>query len=342
MHRGRRRGRADELGADAQGPAAAGCLDGARAPLAARDMRGAKHHLFDSAVEFLSAGGGHVGFRGLGREHDLLGAAHALEYRGVAAQVAIHTDAEIDFLRECIGAKFRHQSEDGVGVQAVDMLKQVFMPPVFADHIIGHAVATSAAIGPYLALGPGRNELDRAGQSVESDPAVCRRGARHGARGRGRRACASRGSGAADGGLRAGSIRPPRRSFRCRRSTTIRTAVSTLGLIPTWLVTDDKQQITRSSPRRALQPVFRLRHPRPHLCVSRRMTRNGPPWSERRSAWRVNSTPNIKPGDRATPPCRSIPVWCTTAAAPRDSTASATARRRAIRPTTRCSRCSRR
>src|SRR5271169_747610 len=102
MYRRRRRGRADEFGAHAQGPAPAGRLNGARAPPATRAMRGTENHLFDGAVEFLSAGGGHVGFCGLGREDDLLGAAHALEYGGVAAEVAIDPDTEIDFLRECI------------------------------------------------------------------------------------------------------------------------------------------------------------------------------------------------------------------------------------------------
>src|SRR5271169_3828583 len=115
MYRRRWRGRADELGTDAQGPAPAGCLDGARAPPATRGMRGTEHHLFDGAVEFLSAGGCHVGFRGLGREDDLLRAAHALEYGGVAAEVAIVPDPEIDFLRECISPKFCHQAEDGIG-----------------------------------------------------------------------------------------------------------------------------------------------------------------------------------------------------------------------------------
>jgi hypothetical protein len=122
-------------------------------------MRGTENHLFDGAVEFLSAGGGHVGFRGLGHEDDLLGAAHAFEYGGVAAEVAIDPDTEIDFLRECIGPKFCHQAEDGIGVQAVEMLKQVFMSQFFADLIIGHAIADIGRDG----IVPSR--LDPAGTS---------------------------------------------------------------------------------------------------------------------------------------------------------------------------------
>ena len=138
MHRRRRRGRAYELGADAQGPASTGCLDGACAPPAAHGMRCAENHLFDGVVEFLPAGGGHVGFRRLGRQDDLLRAAHTLQYGGVAAEVAIDPDTEVHFLRECVGPKLGHQAEDGIGVQAVEMLKQMFMPHIFTDLIIGH------------------------------------------------------------------------------------------------------------------------------------------------------------------------------------------------------------
>jgi hypothetical protein len=60
-------------------------------------MRRSKHHFFHGAVEFLAARSGHIGFRGLRRQDRLLGAAHAVEHRRVAAQVAVHADAEVDF-----------------------------------------------------------------------------------------------------------------------------------------------------------------------------------------------------------------------------------------------------
>ena len=220
------RGRADEFGADAQGAASAGRLDGARAPFAARGMRGAENHRLDGAVEFLTAGGGHVGFRGLGCEHDLFGAAHALEYRRVAAQVAIDPDTEIDFLqRMCrreISPSIRGWRR-GSGGRYVET--SVYAPYFSAGHIIGHGIADIRRDWAWpLRACCGGTELDRAGQGVEQDPAGCRRGARRGARGRGRRVRARRGTRHRRQGSRAGSIRPPHRSYRCPRSTTIRTA----------------------------------------------------------------------------------------------------------------------
>ena len=64
-------------------------------------MRAAEHQLFRSAVEFLAAGGGYVGFRRLRGEHDPLRTANTLEHRGVAARVAVDSDPEIDFVGKC-------------------------------------------------------------------------------------------------------------------------------------------------------------------------------------------------------------------------------------------------
>jgi hypothetical protein len=73
-------------------------------------------------------GGGHVGFRGLRRQDLLFGSAHAGEHRRIAGEIAIHADAEIDLRSRAVGAKLGHHSEDGIGAQLLELLKQELIP----------------------------------------------------------------------------------------------------------------------------------------------------------------------------------------------------------------------
>ena len=117
--------RPDKFGADAQRTASARSLGGAHAPRTAHAVGGSEHQLLHGLVEFRAAGGRHVGFGRLRLEHDLLRAADGLEDRRVAAQIAKDADAEVDFLGRRISAKLSHQAENGVRVQAVELLEQV-------------------------------------------------------------------------------------------------------------------------------------------------------------------------------------------------------------------------
>ena len=117
--------RPNELRADAQRPASARCLRRAHAPRAARAVGGAEHQLFHGLVELRATGGRHVGLGRLGLEYGLLRPTHTLENRCVAVQISKHADAQVDFLRRRIGAELGHQAQNGIRVQAVEMLEQV-------------------------------------------------------------------------------------------------------------------------------------------------------------------------------------------------------------------------
>ncbi len=122
-HRGGRDG-ADEFGADAQRTASPGSLRGPCAAHRTRRVARPEYEGLDGGVVFLAARSRHIGLGRLRRKHQLLGAAHALEHRRVAARIPVDADAEVDLLREGIGAKLRHEPQDLIWLQPVDGLKQ--------------------------------------------------------------------------------------------------------------------------------------------------------------------------------------------------------------------------
>ncbi len=120
-----------------------------RGPCAARRMRrmrGAQHQGLDGGVVFLAPRSRHVGFGRLPCKHQLLGAAHAVEHRRVAAGIPVDADAQVDFLWEGIGAKLRHEPQDLIWLQPVDGLKQR-RPLFLAAHYSPGAAPPPAALG---------------------------------------------------------------------------------------------------------------------------------------------------------------------------------------------------
>ena len=83
---------------------------------------------FDGAIELLAPRRADVCLRGLRLEHLPLGAPHSVEDRCVAAEIAKNAHSQVDFLREGVGAKLGHQSEDGVGRQTAQLLEQALSP----------------------------------------------------------------------------------------------------------------------------------------------------------------------------------------------------------------------
>src|ERR1700676_990000 len=128
--------RANQLRSHPEGATAAGSLHGSRTPVSASGMRRTQNHFFDGAIEFLAPRSGHVGFRGLRRQHRLLGAAHAGQHRCIAGQVAVHAHTEVDLQWRGIGSKFRHHPENRIRVQALELLEQELTPHFLCGHII--------------------------------------------------------------------------------------------------------------------------------------------------------------------------------------------------------------
>jgi hypothetical protein len=93
-------------------------LHGAGATLAPRGMRRAEHEFLDGAVELLAAGGTDVGLRGLGCQHRLLGTANTVENGRIAAEIAKYADAQIDLVGRGIRAKFCHETQYRVRLEA--------------------------------------------------------------------------------------------------------------------------------------------------------------------------------------------------------------------------------
>jgi len=127
VHHGVRVGRADELRAEPQCSAAAGCLYAAHPAGRERRMCRPEHQLLHGLVEARIAGRPHVRLGRLACDQGALGAAHHLEHRRVALSIAIHADSQVDLVRVRIGAKRRHQAEYRVGNDRGKMLEHVLL-----------------------------------------------------------------------------------------------------------------------------------------------------------------------------------------------------------------------
>jgi len=125
VHHGVRGGRADQLRAEAQRSTAARRLYAADPARGERRMRGPEHQLLHGLVESGIARRADVRLGRLAREHRGLGTAHRIGHRGVAVRVTIDTDAEVDLVRIRVGAKRRHEPENGVGNNRGKMLEHV-------------------------------------------------------------------------------------------------------------------------------------------------------------------------------------------------------------------------
>jgi len=72
--------------------------------------------------------------------------ANAIQDRGIARKIAVHTHPQIDLLGRRIGSIFRHQSENRIGAQALKLLKQKLMPLYWFKAIIVHGMGTPDAV----------------------------------------------------------------------------------------------------------------------------------------------------------------------------------------------------
>ncbi len=112
-------GRPHEIRTDPQRTATADGLD-RRDSVAQPGREGSQRERADALVEFGIARRTDVGLRGLTGEHDALGLTDRGGYRRVAVFVAVHTDPEIDLVREGIGAKGGGHAEDRVRGQRLE------------------------------------------------------------------------------------------------------------------------------------------------------------------------------------------------------------------------------
>src|SRR5690349_20882447 len=113
----------NQLGADTQRTASARRLNSSHSIVLKRRMFRTEHQMPDGLVEALVAGGAEVWFGILLGVEPLLGGFNCFENRGETTLVAIHTDAEIDFVRRRIVTKSGNQSKNRILGRHVEHLK---------------------------------------------------------------------------------------------------------------------------------------------------------------------------------------------------------------------------
>src|SRR5581483_800610 len=124
---GMRRSRADELRAQAKRAAPAGSLDRAQATRSQRGMLLSQQQPFHRPVESSVADCRNIGLGRLSREQLLLRLPDCSQDRSLAGIVAKDSDAQIDLARIAVGAESRHDAENGVRYQPVEMLEHVYL-----------------------------------------------------------------------------------------------------------------------------------------------------------------------------------------------------------------------
>ena len=114
-HGGRRHGPGDDMAGHAQGAAATRGLDRRNAPRLQRRVAGAEEHFLHGLVEPGVSRDGDVALAVLGFDDAPFRALDAPQYGGAPGLVLEHSHAQVHLVWGRVGAKHRHDAENGVG-----------------------------------------------------------------------------------------------------------------------------------------------------------------------------------------------------------------------------------